>query len=86
MEPIVRVVSENTNELKTDEPGRFGLKVSTLGWQWKLKCSVISTPIQPLTLLAVAIAGWVQRDRRLSSTCLRRTESSKLGFAGGSFA
>ena len=82
-----RVVSKNTNELKTGAPGHFGLEVSRLGWQWKLKSSVMSTPIQPLTWLAVAIAGWTSvTNRQLSFTCLRRTESSKLGFAGGSFA
>ena len=32
--------------------------------QWKLESSVMSTPIQPLTLLVVAIAGWVQRDQQ----------------------
>ena len=32
--------------------------------QWKLKSSVMSTPIQPLTWLVVAIAGWVQRDQQ----------------------
>ena len=30
--------------------------------QWKLKSSVMRTPIQPLTWLVVVIAGWVQRD------------------------
>ena len=29
-----------------------------------LESSVMSTPIQPLTLLVVAIAGWVQRDQQ----------------------
>ena len=28
----VRVVSKNTNELKTSSPGRFGIDVSTLDW------------------------------------------------------
>ena len=28
---VERVVSKNTNELKTGSPGRFGLDVSTLG-------------------------------------------------------
>ena len=32
--------------------------------QWMLESSVMSTPIQPLTLLVVAIAGWVQRDQQ----------------------
>ena len=40
------VVSKNTNELKTGAPGRFGLEGSRLGWQWKLKSSIMSTPIQ----------------------------------------
>ena len=29
---LMRVVSKNTNELKTRAPGRFGLEVSRLGW------------------------------------------------------
>ena len=33
--------------------------------QWELESSVMSTPVQPLTLLVVAIAGWLQRG------CLR---------------
>ena len=32
--------------------------------QWKLESSVMRTPIQPLTLLVVAIAGWIQRDQQ----------------------
>ena len=32
--------------------------------QWKLKSSVMRTPIQPLTWLVVVIAGWVQRDQQ----------------------
>ena len=32
--------------------------------QWKLEFSVMSTPVQPLTWLVVAIAGWIQRDQR----------------------
>ena len=28
----IRVVSKNTNELKTRSPGRFGIDVSTLDW------------------------------------------------------
>ena len=32
--------------------------------QWKLESSAMSTLIQPLTLLVVAIAGWVQRDQQ----------------------
>ena len=31
----VLVVSKNTNEPKTCAPGRFGLEVSSLGWQWE---------------------------------------------------
>ena len=30
---LMRVVSKNTNELKTGLPGRFGIDVSTLGSQ-----------------------------------------------------
>ena len=29
-----------------------------------LESSVMSTPVQPLTLLVVAIAGWLQRDQQ----------------------
>ena len=58
------VVSKNTNGLKTDASGRFGINACLrLVGQWELKSSVMSTPIQPLTLLVVAIAGWVQRDQ-----------------------
>ena len=32
--------------------------------QGKLESSVMSTPIQPLTLLVVAIAGWIQREQQ----------------------
>ena len=32
--------------------------------QWKLKSSVMRTPIQPLTWLVVAFAGRVQRDQQ----------------------
>ena len=32
--------------------------------QWKLKSSVMRTPIQPLIWLVVVIAGWVQRDQQ----------------------
>ena len=32
--------------------------------QWKLESSVMSTPIRPLTLLVVAVAGWIQRDQQ----------------------
>ncbi len=32
--------------------------------QWKLESPVMRTPIQPLTLLLVAIAGWLQRDQQ----------------------
>ena len=32
--------------------------------QWELESSVMSTPVQPLTLLVVAIAGWLQRDQQ----------------------
>ena len=38
--------------------------MSTLGWQWKLESSVMRTPLQPLTLLVVAMAGWIQRDQQ----------------------
>ena len=38
--------------------------MSRLGWQWKLESSVMSTPLQPLTLLVVAVAGWVQREQQ----------------------
>ena len=35
----------------------------------------------------VAIAGWIQRDQQAAIVySLEETESSKLGFAGGSFA
>ena len=40
------VVSKNTNELKIGVPGRFGLEVFRLGWQWKLESSIRRTPIQ----------------------------------------
>ena len=56
---FVGVVSKNTNELKTRAPGRFGLEVIGLVGQWKLKSSVMRTPIQPLTWLVVVIAGRV---------------------------
>ena len=40
-----------------------------------------------LGLLVVAVASWIEGDHRsLSSACSRRTECSKLGFAGGSIA
>ena len=32
--------------------------------QWKLESPVMSTPMQPLTWLVVAIAGWIQRDQQ----------------------
>ncbi len=32
--------------------------------QWELESSVMSTPVQPLTLLVVAIAAWLQRDQQ----------------------
>ena len=57
-------MSKNTNELKTGSPERFRLEVSGLVSQWKLKSSVMRTPIQPLTWLVVVIAGWVQRDQQ----------------------
>ena len=34
---IEPIVSKNTNEPKTCAPGRFGLEVSRLGWQWDLE-------------------------------------------------
>ena len=32
--------------------------------QGKLESSVMRTPIQPLTLLVVVVAGWIQRDQQ----------------------
>ena len=32
--------------------------------QCELESSVMSTPVQPLTLLVVAIASWLQRDQQ----------------------
>ena len=58
------VLSKNTNVLKIGAPGRFGLEVSRLGWQWKLESSVMRTLMQLLTWLVVAIASWTQRDQR----------------------
>ena len=57
-------MSKNANELKTGAPGRFRSEVSRLGWQWKLESSVMSTSMQPLTPLVVAVSGWVQRDQQ----------------------
>ncbi len=47
----------------------------------------MSTPIQPLTLLVVAIAGWIQREQQAAIVyLLEENRVLKLGFAGGSFA
>ena len=61
---VLAVVSKNTNELKTGAPGRFGLEVSTLGSPIEARILVMRTPMQPLTWLVVAIAGWIQRDQQ----------------------
>ena len=41
--------------------------------QGKLEFSVMSTPIQPLTLLVVAVAGWIQRDQQAAIVYLQLT-------------
>ena len=38
--------------------------MSTFGSPIKARILVMSTPIQPLTLLVVAIAGWIQREQQ----------------------
>ena len=35
-----------------------------------LESSVMSTPVQPLTLLVVAIVGWLQRDQQAAMVYL----------------
>ena len=50
--------------------------------QWKLEASVMSTPIQPLTLLVVAIAGWVRRDQQAAIVYL--LEENRVLKARGS--
>ena len=46
------------------QPGRFEMDASTLRSPRALESSVMSTMIQPLTLLVVAVAGWIQRDQQ----------------------
>ncbi len=47
----------------------------------------MSTPIQPLTLLVVAIAGWIQREQQAAIVyLLEENRVLNAGFAGGSFA
>ena len=44
--------------------------LSSLFCYMGLESSVMSTPIQPLTLLVVAIAGWIQRDQQAAMVYL----------------
>ncbi len=51
--------------------------------QWKLESSVMRTPIQPLTLLLVAIAGWLQRDQQAAiAYLLEENRVLKARFCG----
>ena len=86
---LMRVVSKNTNELKTRAPGRFGLEVSRLGWPMDAEilghASVMRTPIQTLWLVFV-IAGWVQRDQQAAMVYLLEVNRVlKAWLCGGSF-
>ena len=55
--------------------------------QWKLKSSVMRTPIQPLTWLVVVIAGWVQRDQQAAMVYLLEVNRVlKAWLCGGGFA
>ena len=58
------VVSNNTNELNTYSPGRFRLEVSTLDWPMRARILGHEHAGPALTLLVVAIAGWIQRDQQ----------------------
>ena len=49
---------------------------------WELESSVMRTPLQPLILLVVAIAGWLQRDQQAAIVYLleeNRVLKARLG-------
>ena len=80
-------MSKNADELKTGAPERFGLEVPTLGSPMEAKILGHEHTYPALDMVGgrPSLVGSSVTNRRLSFTCLRRTESSKLGFAGGSF-
>ena len=46
----------------------------------------MSTPIQPLTTLVVAVAGWIQREQQAAVVYLLEENRVLKALAGGSFA
>ena len=51
------VVSQNTNELKTGSPGRFGLEMSTLDWPMGARI-LDREHASPVLVVAIADGVW----------------------------